>query len=60
MVLGIHSISWWEVFLGDKKTHKIISQGKVKLVFNDGRVKTLIDVLHILGLARQLINISKT
>ena len=47
------------VFLGDDSPKKIMGRGRVKLFLNDGRVKTLHGVLHILGLARNLISISK-
>ena len=33
--------------------------GRVKLLLNDGRIKTLPGMLHILGLARNLISVSK-
>jgi hypothetical protein len=47
------------VFLGDDSTTKIIGRGKVKLRLIDGRIITLLGVLHILGLARNLIYVSK-
>ena len=47
------------VFLGDESQKKIIGHGRVKLLLNDGRIKTLPDVLHILGLDRNLISASK-
>jgi hypothetical protein len=43
------------VFLGDDSTTRIIGQGKFKLRLVDGRIRTLTDVLHIPGLARNLI-----
>lgn len=46
------------VFFGDNITINIMGKGEVKLCFNDGRVKTLNDVLHILGLARNLLSVS--
>jgi hypothetical protein len=46
------------VFLGDDLTTKIIGQGKVRLILQDGRKRTLLGVLHILGLTRNLISIS--
>ena len=48
-----------DVFLGDDSTTKIIGQGKIKLRFIDGRIRTLSGVLHIPGLARNLIFVSK-
>jgi hypothetical protein len=47
------------VFLGDDSTTRIIGRGKVKLKLIDGRIRTLPGVLHILGLARNLISVSK-
>jgi hypothetical protein len=48
-----------DVFLGDDSTTKIVRRGKVKLKLMDGRIRTLLDVLHIPGLDRNLISISK-
>ena len=36
-----------------------MGHGRVKLLLNDGRIRTLLGVLHILGLARNLISVSK-
>jgi hypothetical protein len=47
------------VFIGDDSTTKIIGRGKVKLRLIDGRIRTLPGVLHIPGLARNLIYVSK-
>ena len=47
------------VFLGDDSPKKIMGLGRVKLFLNDGRIKTLPGVLHILGLARNLISLRK-
>ena len=47
------------VFLGDDSQKKIIGRGRVKLLLNDGRIKTLPGVLHIAGMARNLIYINK-
>ena len=47
------------VFLGDDSPKKIIGHGRVKLLINDGRIKTLPGVLHIPSLAISLISISK-
>jgi hypothetical protein len=47
------------VFLGDDSTTKIIGRGKVKLRLIDGRIRTLPSVLHIPGLAINLIYVSK-
>ena len=38
---------------------KIIGHGRVKLLPNDERIKTLLGVLHIPGLAIKLIFVSK-
>jgi hypothetical protein len=48
-----------DVFLGDESTTKIIGRGKVKLKLMDGRIRTLPSVLHIPGLAKNLIFVSK-
>jgi hypothetical protein len=47
------------VFLGVDSTNKIIGRGKVNLRLIDGRIRTLPSVLHIRGLAKNLISISK-
>jgi hypothetical protein len=47
------------VFLGDDSTTRIIGRGKFKLRLIDGRIRTLPGVLHIPGLARNLIFVSK-
>ena len=38
------------VFLGDGSPNKIIGHGRVKLLLNNGRIKTHPSVLHIPGL----------
>ena len=43
------------VFLGDYKKAAIIGRRKVKLNFQGGRVRTLLGVLHIPTLAKNLI-----
>jgi hypothetical protein len=48
-----------DVFLGDDSTTKILGRGRVKLLLNDGRIRTLPGVLHIPKLARSLISVSK-
>jgi hypothetical protein len=48
-----------DVFLGDDSTTKILGCGRVKLLLNDGRIRTLPRVLHIPKLARSLISVSK-
>ena len=48
-----------DVFLGDDRKARIIGHGKVKLKLQGGRVRTLLGVLHILALARNLIFVSK-
>ena len=47
------------VFLGDDSPKKITGCGRVKLLLNDGRIKTLLDVLHIPVLDRNFISVSK-
>ena len=49
----------YNVFLGDDSPKKIMERGRVKLLLNDGRIRTLPGVLHISGLARNLISVSK-
>jgi hypothetical protein len=48
-----------DVFLGDDSTTKILGHGRVKLLLNNGRIRTLPGVLHIPKLARSLISVSK-
>jgi hypothetical protein len=47
------------VFLGDDSTTKIIGREKVKLRLIDGRIRTLLGVLHIPSLAKNLIFVRK-
>jgi hypothetical protein len=47
------------VFLGNDSTTRIIGRGRVKLRFIDGRIITMPSVLHIPGLARNLIFVTK-
>jgi hypothetical protein len=47
------------VFLGDDSTTRIIGRGKFKLRLIDGRIRTLLSVFHILGLAKNLIFVRK-
>jgi hypothetical protein len=47
------------VFLGNDSTTRIIGKGRVKLRLIDGRIRTLLGVLHIPGMARNLISVSK-
>jgi hypothetical protein len=48
-----------DVFLGDDSTTKILGRGRVKLLLNDGSIRTLPGVLNIPKLARSLISVSK-
>jgi hypothetical protein len=48
-----------DVFLGDDSIEKILGRGRVKLLLKDGRIRTLLGVLHIPKLARSLISVSK-
>jgi len=48
-----------DVFLGDDRKARIIGHGKVKMKLQGGRVRTLLDVLHIPALARNLISVRK-
>jgi hypothetical protein len=47
------------VFLGDDSTTRIIGRGKFNLRLIDGRIRTLLDVMHIPRLAINLIYVSK-
>ena len=47
------------VFLEDDSPKKIMGRRRVKLLLNDGRIRSLLGVLHIPGLARNLISVSK-
>jgi hypothetical protein len=48
-----------DVFLGDESTTKIVGRGRVLMILQDGWKRTLPGVLHILGLERNLISVSK-
>jgi len=48
-----------DVFLGDDRKARIIGHGNVKLKLQGGRVRTLLGVLHVPSLARNLIFVSK-
>ena len=47
------------VFLGDNSLKKNIVRSRVKLLLNNGRIKILLVVLHIPGLAINLISVGK-
>eukprot|EP00253_Pinus_taeda_P036327 PITA_36327 len=48
-----------DVFLGDDRKARIIGHRKVKLKLQSGRIKTLLGVLHIPALAKNMISGSK-
>ena len=48
-----------DVFLGDDRKVRIVRHGKFKLKLQGGRIRTLLGVLHIPALARNLISVSK-
>jgi hypothetical protein len=48
-----------DVFLGDDSIEKILGRGRVKLMLNNGRIRTLPGVLHIPKLAKSLIFVIK-
>ena len=48
-----------DVYLGDDSPTSIIGHGRVKLKMKDGRIGTLLGVLHIPNLARKLIYVGK-
>lgn len=54
----VYEICRGDVFLGDDLADIIIGQEKIKLKLMDGRIKTILGVLHILGLTRNLIFVS--
>jgi hypothetical protein len=47
------------VFLGDDSTNIIFRRGRVRLILQDGRKRTLPGVLHISSLEINLISINK-
>jgi hypothetical protein len=47
------------VFLGDDSTNRIIGRGKFKLRLIYGRIRKLLGVLHIPGLAKNLFSVRK-
>jgi hypothetical protein len=47
-----------DVFLGDDSTTKVMGCGRFKLLLKDGRIRTLLGVLHIPKLSRSLIFVS--
>ena len=49
--------TYWYRSLTDRKS-KIVGSGKVKLKLQGGRIRTLLGVLHIPALARNLIFVS--
>jgi hypothetical protein len=48
-----------DVFLGDESTTKIVGWGRVRMTLQDGRKRTLLDVLQILISERNLISVRK-
>jgi hypothetical protein len=52
------SYSKWEkgqfVYLGDNSTHEIIGQGEVSIKLNDGTIKEVTNVLHVLKIQKNL------
>ena len=48
-----------DVFLGDDRKARIIGCGKFQLKLQGGRIRTLLGVLHIPALARNLISVRK-
>lgn len=48
-----------KVYLGDDSHLKFVGHGRVKIQFPYGRVKGIAGVLHILGLAQNLLSVSK-
>lgn len=48
-----------KVYLGDDSHLKVVGRGRVKIRFPYGKVKGIIDVMHILILAQNLLSVSK-
>jgi hypothetical protein len=48
-----------KVFLASDSTLEIVGKGRVRIQFPDGRIKGIDGVLHIPGLARNLLSVSK-
>ncbi len=42
------------VYLGDNSTHEIIGQGEVSIKLNDGTIKEITNVLHVIGIQKNL------
>ncbi len=42
------------MYLGDNSTHQIIGQGNVSIKLNNGQVKEVTNVLHVLKLQKNL------
>lgn len=56
---SVSTIDGGDVFLGHDKKAKIIRCGKVKLTLQDGKIRTLPNVLHISAFAKNFIFVSK-
>ena len=47
------------MYLGDNLVLDIVGHGSIHVKFSDGRIKIFDGVLHILGLAKNLLFVSK-
>ena len=47
-----------KVYLASDSTLEIVGRGRVRIQFPDGRVKGINNVMHIPGLARNLLSVS--
>ena len=47
------------MYLGDNLVLDIVGHGSIRVKFFDGRIRRFDGVLHILGLARNFLSISK-
>ena len=48
-----------KVYLGDNSVLDIVGRGSIHVKFFDGRIRRFDGVLHILGLTRNLLSVSK-
>ena len=48
-----------DVYLGDDSPASIVGLGRFKMKLKDGRIRTLLRVLHIPNLARNLVSVEK-
>jgi hypothetical protein len=56
---GYEKYEGGDVFLGDDLKTNIVGRGRVSLMLKNGRRRTLLGVLHIPGLERNIISVKK-